>query len=168
MALIETDRLALREFNLDDADFILKLVNEPSWIKNIGDKNVHTIADAQNYLLQGPIKSYQDNGFGLYMAELKLKGTPVGMCGLVKRDGLENPDIGFAMMPEFWGMGLASEAARAVLVHAKETQKIERVLGITSLENSSSMRVLEKAGLKFDKMISLPGYSEPSRLFIPN
>ncbi|MCW8878275.1 MAG: GNAT family N-acetyltransferase [Kangiellaceae bacterium] len=165
MTLIETDRLILRELDLDDAPFILKLVNEPSWLENIGDKNVNSIADAERYLNEGPLKSYQENGFGLYLAELKLKKYPVGLCGLVKREGLEHPDIGYALMPDFWGAGLASEAARATLEYAQNSLGIAQVLGITSMNNASSIRVLEKIGFRYDKEISLPEQGEPSRLF---
>lgn len=165
MTLIETDRLILRELDLDDAPFILELVNEPSWLENIGDKNVHSIADAQRYLNEGPLKSYQENGFGLYLAELKLKKYPVGLCGLVKREGLEHPDIGYALLPDFWGAGLASEAARATLEYAQGSLGIEQVLGITSMSNASSIRVLEKIGFRYDKEIALPEHGEPSRLF---
>ena len=167
MLMIETDRLILREFTLDDASFVLQLVNEPSWIENIGDKNVHNIADAQDYIVSGPMQSYQDNGYGLYMAELKLKGGPVGMCGLVKRDFFRDPDVGFAFLPEYWGLGFASEAGKATLQYARNQLNIDTVLGITSVDNKGSMRVLEKIGLKYDKMVDLPGYNEQSRLFVP-
>lgn len=167
MTLIETDRLTLREFTLDDAPFILQLVNEPSWLENIGDKNVQSIDDACHYLMQGPMQSYQQNGYGLYLVELKRKETPVGMCGLVKRDFFEDPDVGFAFLPEYWGLGFASEAARGTMKYARETLNIDTVLGITSMDNTSSMRVLEKLGLRFDKLVDLPGYTEQSRLFVP-
>ncbi|TQV74743.1 GNAT family N-acetyltransferase [Aliikangiella marina] len=167
MALIETDRLILRDFTLDDAAFVLNLVNEPSWLENIGDKNVHNLQDAEDYILNGPMKSYQENGYGLYMAELKLKSVPVGMCGLVKRDFFVEPDVGFAFLPEYWGLGFASESAKAVLEFARDELSIDRVLGITNIDNRGSMRVLEKIGLKYDKIVDLPGYQEQSRLFIP-
>ncbi|MET1254467.1 GNAT family N-acetyltransferase [Aliikangiella maris] len=167
MALFKTARLIVREFNLEDAPFVFKLVNEPSWIENIGDKNIHNIDDAKNYLLNGPMKSYRENGFGLYLIELKTTGMPIGMCGLVKREGLDCPDVGYALMPEFWGLGLASEAAKATLDFAKEALSIERVLGVTSVENVGSIRVLEKIGLRFDQIIQLPGSEQLSRLFIP-
>ena len=167
MVLIETDRLILREFSLDDAEFVLKLVNEPSWVENIGDKNIHNLKDAESYIQNGPLQSYHQNGYGLYMAELKLKSVPVGICGLVKREFFTEPDVGFAFLPEFWGVGFASESAKAVLEFAKNDLNLERVLGITNLKNTGSMRVLEKIGLKYDKMVDLPGYEEQSRLFIP-
>lgn len=167
MVLIETDRLILRNFSLDDAEFILSLVNEPSWLENIGDKNVHNIHDAQNYIQNGPLKSYQENGYGLYMAELKLRSVPVGVCGLVKREFFIEPDVGFAFLPEYWGLGFASESAKAVLEYAQSELNIERVLGITNIDNRGSMRVLEKIGLRYDKTVNLPGYQEQSRLFVP-
>lgn len=165
MILFETDRLSLRELELDDAAFILKLVNQPAWLENIGDKNVHSIADAERYLNEGPLKSYQENGFGLYLAALKTKKYPVGLCGLVKRDGLPHPDLGYALLPDFWGAGLASEAARATLDYAQNQLGISEILGVTSMDNASSIRVLEKAGFRFDKEVTLPEHGEPSRLF---
>ncbi len=165
MIIAETDRLILRELQHDDAPFVLKLVNEPSWLENIGDKNVHSLQDAQRYLDEGPLRSYQENGFGLYLAELKLKKYPVGLCGLVKREGLEHPDIGYALLPDFWGAGLASEAARATLEYAQNALGITQVLGVTSMDNASSMRVLEKIGLRYDREVVLPQQDHPSRLF---
>ncbi|WP_444997061.1 GNAT family N-acetyltransferase [Aliikangiella sp. IMCC44359] len=167
MELFATDRLCLRELTIEDAPFILKLVNEPSWIENIGDKNVHDIEGAKSYLLQGPIKSYQENGFGLYLIELKKGHTPIGLCGLVKRKEFDSPDIGYALIPEFWGLGLASEAAKATLNYAKQKLNIERVLGLTSLGNAGSIKVLERIGLKYEKTVELPGYNGASRLFVP-
>ena len=107
MIILATERLFLREFNTGDAGFILELLNNPSWIKYIGDKNIRHVNDAQNYILNGPIKSYQTHGFGLYLVAVKEKEKPIGMCGLIKRDGLENVDIGFALMPEYAGNGYA-------------------------------------------------------------
>lgn len=167
MFVHQTDRLILRRLALKDAPFILNLLNTPAWLENIGDKNVHNVSDAENYLRQGPLKSYQTHGFGLYLVTLKTEHTSIGICGLIKRDGLDFPDVGFALMPEYWGLGLASEAALATLQHAKDSLNIERVVGITNLENIGSMRVLENAGLRFEKNIDLPGYDKPNRLFVP-
>jgi [ribosomal protein S5]-alanine N-acetyltransferase len=165
MTILETDRLKLRQLTLQDAPFILQLVNEPAWIENIGDKNVHNLQDAENYLLAGPLKSYEENGYGLFLTELKVKGVPVGMCGLVKREFFDTPDIGFAFMREYWGLGFASEAAKATCDYACTQLRINEILGFTSVDNIASMRVLEKIGLKYDKIVELPGYNEPSRLF---
>jgi len=165
MLTIETDRLILSELSLDDAEFIMALVNEPGWLENIGDKHVHNLDDARRYLQEGPLKSYQQNGFGLWRMTLKVRKVPIGMCGLIKRDGLEHPDIGYALLSEFWGAGLASEAARATLDFARQQLGLKQVLGITSLNNASSIRVLEKIGMRYDREIHLPEYGEPSRLF---
>src|SRR5688572_10804905 len=96
MTALTTDRLILRELTLDDAEFILGLVNEPSWLRFIGDRGVRTLDDARAYISNGPMKSYERNGFGLYLTALKGAGTPIGMCGLIKRDGLDDVDVGFA------------------------------------------------------------------------
>lgn len=180
MNLIETERLTLRQLTLKDAPFIFRLVNEPSWLDNIGDKHIHSIKDAENYIEHGPLKSYRENGFGLYLIELKLaidlrmqassdqtKPTPIGLCGLVKRDELDDPDIGYALVPDYWGTGFASEAAKAIFDYSSISLRIKRVVGITSMDNKSSIRVLTKIGLKFDKLIDLPGYDQQSCLFVP-
>ncbi len=167
MTLITTDRLVLREFDLEDASFILELVNDQGWLENIGDKNVHSIEDAEQYLLSGPIRSYQENGYGLYMVELKLTNIAVGMCGLVKRDCFKSPDVGFAFVPEYRGLGFASEAGRSVLKYAKSQLSLNRVIGVTSMNNVGSMKALEKMGMQYDSLVSMPGYDEKSRLFVP-
>ncbi|MBL7962195.1 GNAT family N-acetyltransferase, partial [bacterium] len=112
--ILETSRLTIRELNSDDAEFILKLVNTPTWLKFIGDRGVKNLDDAKKYIENGPVKSYADNGFGLYLMELKIGKAPIGMCGLIKRDFLPDPDIGFALMPEFEGKGYGYESASAV------------------------------------------------------
>ncbi len=165
MLKITTERLFLKELNEQHAPFILELVNEPSWIENIGDKKVRTIEDAKGYINKGPAESYRVNGFGLYLVELKTKKIPVGLCGLIKREELNYPDIGYALKPEFWGVGLASEAGIGVLEHAKQKLGITKVLGITSMSNTASIRVLEKIGLKYERLIDMQGYDEPTRLF---
>lgn len=151
MKILETKRLILREYNEDDAAFIKRLLNEPSFIENIGDRGIKTLEDARNYISTRLSASYAKNGFGLYMVELKDK-TPIGMCGLVKRDPKEDPDIGFAFVPEAWRKGYAEESSLGVLEYAKNILKLKRVLGITIPENIGSIKTLEKIGLKFEKM----------------
>ena len=163
--ILETNRLVLREFTVADAEFILKLLNEPSYLKFIGDKGVRTVADAQTYLTNGPITSYQKNGFGVYLTALKENDTPVGMCGLIKRDGLLDVDIGYAFLPAYWGKGYASEAAEATMVYGKMKLGLERIVGITAVTNQGSINVLQKIGLKFERMIILPGEDEEIMLF---
>jgi RimJ/RimL family protein N-acetyltransferase len=154
--ILETDRLTLRQFTLNDTAFIIKLLNSPGWLEFIGDRNVTTREQAENYLLSGPLKSYHENGFGLYLVELKHDKTPIGMCGLLKRDYLENPDIGFAFLPEKMGMGYAFEIAKATIAYSKETLQVPHVLAITMHTNKSSINLLEKVGLTFLKMVSSP------------
>src|SRR6185369_11244786 len=124
---LATDRLLVRPITIDDASFILTLLNEPSFLRYIGDKQVRTVEDARQYILNGPVASYEQHGFGLCLMELKELHTPVGMCGILKRDGLPDPDIGFALIPDFWNKGLAFEAATAVLKDARERLNIQRV-----------------------------------------
>ena len=149
----ETPRLILRRFTVDDAEFILTLLNEPSFLRYIGDKKVRNLEDARQYILNGPIASYERNGFGLYAVELKESHTPIGMCGLLKREELPDPDIGFALLPDFWNRGFAFEAAAAVLQDAR--QKLERILAITTPHNDASIDLLERLGFGFDRFIQM-------------
>ncbi|MDB5229917.1 MAG: hypothetical protein JWN76_722 [Chitinophagaceae bacterium] len=149
--IFETDRLILREFNLDDTAFIIELLNSEGWIKYIGDRNVKKEEQAKNYLINGPLKSYQANGFGLWLVALKENLSPIGMCGLVKRENLENIDIGFAFLSSYSGQGYALESAKATLHFALEILKQDRIVAITLPGNLSSIRLLEKCGLKFEE-----------------
>jgi len=151
--VVETPRLILRRLTLDDAEFILRLLNEPSFLEFIGDKGVRTLDDARDYMLKGPIGSYETFGFGLYRVELKERHTLIGMCGLVKRETLPNVDVGFAFLPEFWSKGYAVESAAAVLEHARTNLGLTRLVGIARPDNHASIRVLEKLGMKFEQRI---------------
>jgi RimJ/RimL family protein N-acetyltransferase len=166
MKVLETDRLVLRRMSVDDAEFELRLLNEPSFLRFIGDRGVRTLEDARAYILKGPVDMYERLGFGLYLAELKEEGVPIGICGLVKRDFLADVDIGFAFLPEFWGQGYASEAASAVMEYAKGALGLKRIVAITNPENHSSIRLLEKLGLKFDRMIRATADGPEIRLFV--
>jgi [ribosomal protein S5]-alanine N-acetyltransferase len=152
---IETERLKIRRFTTDDADFILELLNEPSFIQNIGDRNVHSIADAQAYILNGPIASYAKNGFGLCLVTLKESGESMGMCGLINREQLEDIDLGYAFLPHYWSKGYALEAAEAMLEFGWNTAGLERIVAITDPTNTPSNRVLEKLGFVFEKMVKI-------------
>ncbi len=165
MTILETDRLRLRKLSTDDAEFILRLLNEPSFIQNIGDKGVRTIDEACSYILNGPIASYETFGFGLWLVETKESGTPMGMCGLLKRDALEDVDIGYALVPEFWSRGYALESASAVLSYASKTLGLKRVVAITDPDNKGSIRLLEKMGFRFERMIRLSEGAPEIRLF---
>jgi len=162
---LETDRLLLRHFTIDYAQFILTLLNEPSFLRYIGDKNVRNLEDARQYILNGPIASYERNGFGLYLVELRESHAPIGMCGLIKREELPEPDIGFAFLPDFWGKGFAFEAAAAVLQEARERFGLKRILAITSLDNDASIKLLERLGFRFERVIRLSNDREQVKLF---
>ena len=155
MKVLETDRLVLRRLDVDDAAFILELLNDPSFIRFIGDKGVRDLEAARNYILNGPVASYKQFGFGLYAADLKESGAPIGICGILKRDTLPHPDIGFAFLPAYWNKGYAYEASAAVLEHARKTLSIDRVLAITTPDNEASVKLLVKLGLRFDGLIKL-------------
>ena len=149
MLVLETERLRLRPFTTDDAPFALTLLNEPSFLHFIGDKNVRSLEDAHQYLLTGPIASYNRHDFGLLCIELKDSATPIGMCGLLKREELPAPDIGFAFLPDYWGRGFAFEAASAVMKDARERLKLNQVLAIVNPDNEASIKLLERLGLRF-------------------
>jgi RimJ/RimL family protein N-acetyltransferase len=165
--VLETDRLILRRLSTDDDAFILELVNEPSFLRNIGDRGVRTLDDARGYILKGPVASYERFGFGLYLVALKETGVPVGMCGLLKRESLEDVDIGFAFLPRFWSQGYAFESASAVLAYGRESLGLRRVVAITAPHNEGSIKLLRKLGLAFEKNIKLPGEDEETSLFTP-
>ena len=155
MIILETERLTLREITTTDAEFLLRLLNEPSFITNIGDRNVRTIEDAERYALNGPIKSYQDHGFGLYLVTLKETAEAIGICGLVKRDNLSAADIGYALLPEYWGKGYAIEATLATKKYAFDRLGQQRLFAIVNPGNASSIKVLEKLGLGFTRMVRM-------------
>lgn len=163
--VFETERLNIRPFTLQDAAFIIELVNSEGWLKYIGDRNIKTTADAEAYLSNGPVKSYAQHNFGLWMVELKHTHTPIGMCGLIKRDTLPNPDIGFAFLPAFEKQGYAFEAAQATMQYATGILKLATVLAITLPENNSSIKLLNKIGLQFIEHINMPGDDETLMLF---
>jgi RimJ/RimL family protein N-acetyltransferase len=164
MIVLETERLFLREFNVGDAEFILALLNEPSFLRFIGDKKVRTVQDAEKYIVNGPVASYERHGFGLCLVELKETHTPIGMCGLLKREELPDPDIGFAFMPDFWNKGLACEAAAAVMKDARERLNLERILAITNQDNEASIKLLQKLGLQIERVIKMS--TDSTELFL--
>ncbi len=163
--IFKTERLTFRQFDLSDTDFIIELVNSEGWIKFIGERNIKTTEAATAYLQNGPIKSYEDNGYGLSMVILTATNEPIGMCGILKRANLDHPDIGFAFLDQFMGKGYAFEIASAVLSYAKETLNIDTILAITDPVNVSSIRLLEKIGLHFEKIFTFPDGTEKLMLF---
>jgi ribosomal-protein-alanine N-acetyltransferase len=152
---IETERLELHEFNDDDAPFVLRLVNEPSFLRYIGDRGVRTLADARKYIADGPVAGYALYGHGLLRVVRKADGVALGMCGILKRDTLPDPDIGFSFMPEYGSQGYALESAQAVMKHARDTLALGRIVAITTKDNEPSMRLLGKLGFRFDRLIKL-------------
>lgn len=164
MQVVETRRLVLSRLVLEDAAFILELVNEPGWLRFIGDRNVHNLEDARGYIEKGPQDMYARLGFGLYRVDLK-DGTPIGMCGLLKRDTLPDADIGFAFLERFQGQGYAREAAQATLAHAQSAHGLKRILAITSPDNASSIRLLEKLGFQYQETMQMGGPSKDTKVF---
>ena len=165
LKILETDRLILRRLSVEDAEFIFHLLNDPSFRRYIGDKGVRTIAGARDYILQGPIRSYDRFGFGLYLAELKEDGTPIGICGFLKREALTDVDIGFAFLPEFWKKGYAFESDSAVMNYGKDVLGLKPIVAITDSDNKSSINVLGKLGLRFERMIRMSEDAPEIRLF---
>ena len=167
MIILETERLALRKLSTDDADFVLELLNEPSFLQYIGDRGVRSLEDAREYILNRLVASYERNGFGLYLVELKESSIPIGISGLVKRDALPDADIGFAFLPAYWSKGYALESAAAVMNYAREVLGLPRIVAITSLDNEASAKLLEKIGLRFERLIKLSEDAEEVKLFTP-
>jgi len=154
-AVLRTARLALVRLTPDDAAFIVELLNDPSFLRYIGDRGVRTLDDARRYIETGPMASYERFGFGLYRADLTATGEPIGICGLLKRDTLPDADVGFALLPRFRGRGYAFEAASAVLASARAAHGLERVLAITALDNDISMKLLDKLGFRLERRARL-------------
>ncbi|MBL8522564.1 MAG: GNAT family N-acetyltransferase [Betaproteobacteria bacterium] len=167
--MLTTERLLLRPFTTNDTAFILELLNDPDWIRNIGDRNVRTPEDAQRYLENGPIKMMAAVGHSLMMVAEKHGndvGAPVGMCGLIKREGLDDVDIGYAFLPVARGKGYAREAAAAVLKHGRQVLGIKRIVAITLPANTASVGVAEAIGMRFEKVVQLPKGTEDLALYV--
>ncbi len=154
---LETGRLRLRRLTLDDADLMLAVWNDPDFIRNVGDRAIRTPEQAREALRSGPLQLYADYGYGPYVVTLKRGGTRIGICGLFRRDNLEDPDIGFAILPDYRGRGFAGEAAVAVLDHARRDLRLDALTAIVSPENAASIALIERLGLRFDSMITMPG-----------
>jgi ribosomal-protein-alanine N-acetyltransferase len=165
VALLTTSRLALRALTDADAPFMLELLNEPSFIRNIGDRGVRTVEDAREYITLGPQASYTRFGFGLYLVELRTPPAPIGICGILKRDQLPEPDIGFAFRPAYWSQGYALEAATAVRDYARDALGLPRLLAIVSPANASSIRLLERLGFGYESMTRLGAEASDVKLY---
>jgi RimJ/RimL family protein N-acetyltransferase len=155
LKVVETDRLILRWLGAGDAAFILELLNEPSWIKYIGDKGVKTLQDAEAYIRKGPREMYERFGHGLYLVETKERGESIGICGLIKREALEDVDLGFAFLPRYWGKRYAFESATAAMAHGKSVLGLARIVAITSPDNHPSVGLLTRLGFRFERRVRL-------------
>lgn len=162
--ILSTDRLTLSEWELKDAEFLVKLVNTPEWLEHIGDRNIHSIEDAKAYIkkLQQPYRSY---GHGFYAVRLKKGKGLIGLCGIIKRPGLDDPDLGFALMPDFVGEGYMYEISKAMLRHAYVRLGLSRIVAITSKKNQRGINLLERLGMKYEKDIQLPNDPELLKLY---
>ncbi len=165
MVVFETDRLVVRRLTVEDAPFILRLLNEPSFLEHIGDRGVRNLADATQYILSGPIASYDRHGFGLFLVQLKEGGHSIGICGLLKRDALDDVDVGFAFVPESWSKGYAFESTTATLAYARDTHHLERLVAIVSPDNVASINLLLKLGFCYERMVLMPGDKAELKLF---
>jgi RimJ/RimL family protein N-acetyltransferase len=163
--VLRTPRLTLRRMSEDDAEFIIGLLNDAAFVRYIGDKGVRTVEDARKYILSGPVASYERFGFGLYLVEMRETGEPVGMCGLLKRDTLEDVDIGFAFLPQHRAKGIAVESASAVMRHARRALGLKRIVAITSQDNDASGSVLRKIGFRYERLVKLPHDENELKLF---
>ena len=163
--VLETERLTFRRLSPDDAQTMLALLNEPSFLQFIGDRNVRTLDDARIYIVAGPMASYERFGFGLYLTSLRSTGEPIGICGLLKRDVLPEMDVGFAFFPSYWGQGYATEAAAAAIAHARDAFAAPRIAAVVSPHNHASRHVLEKLGLQFERLVVLSDGAPEIELF---
>jgi len=153
--IAETPRLRIRELTASDADFILGLVNQPSFLENIGDKGVRDLEDARRFILEGPWTTHRDRGYGQFMVELNESGEPIGVCGILYRDALDVSDVGCAFLPEHWRQGFAYEAASAVIDYGRSKLAIETIVGLTSEKNLASIKLLEKLGMSFERIVMM-------------
>ena len=164
--VLETERLLLRRLDYGDAAFVHRLVNEPSWLRYIGDRGVRTHDDAGRYLRDGPLAMYARHGFGLYLVEMKDGNEPIGLCGFVKRDTLPDVDLGFAFLPAFWGKRYAFEAASGVMAYGRNVLRLARVVAITTPDNLASIRLLERLGFAFERPVRLGENDDALRLYV--
>jgi RimJ/RimL family protein N-acetyltransferase len=165
LIVAETPRLRIRHLTAADSAFTCRLLNEPSFIENIADRGVRSELDAMHYLAEGPIKSYQQYGYGLFLVEHSESQTPLGFCGLLFREYLQETDIGFAFLPQFWGQGYAFEAASAVMQFGYHKLNLKRIVGLTSAGNTGSVKVLNRLGLQFEKMVQMQPSADYVQLY---
>jgi RimJ/RimL family protein N-acetyltransferase len=165
MTVLQTERLVLSRLSFDDCEFIVELVNEPSFKRFIGDKKVSTPVDARRYLRDGPIGSYERFGYGLFLVCPKDSGSPAGICGLVKRQEFDDPDIGFAFLQRYRGTGYALESAKAILDYGFAELGLKRIIAMADPDNEASIRLLARLELEFECMVRLPGDEHDINLY---
>ena len=165
MEILNTERLVISKFTLNEASFIIELMNDKDWIQNIGDRGVRTLDDAENYIKNKFFASYDKYGFGFYVITLKSTKERIGTVGLIDRDGIEGVEIGYGMLPAFRGKGYAIEAAQAIVNHAQNTFQINKIVAIVNPNNKGSIHLLEKLGLRYEKMVRLPGETKDIKYF---
>ena len=164
-AIATGPRVILRHLTLDDAPFIVRLLNDEGWLRYIGDRGVRDLDTAQTYLQNGPIVSYAENGFGLYCVISRATHEPMGLCGIIRRPGLDHPDLGYGFLPHYGGKGLAREAAELTLIHARKDLKLGPILAITKQDNDVSMGLLKRLGFADLGLIQVFPDQPESRLF---
>ncbi len=164
--VLETERLRLRHVCAEDAPFVLELMTDPAFRANIGDRGVHDLPSAAHYIATGPGASYLQHGFGLNVVELKDTREPLGMCGLLRRDTHPDVEIGFALLPQGRGRGIAREAASGTLAWGFDTLGLARIVALTAPENHDSIRILERIGLRYEGIVQLTGDGRPSKYFV--
>jgi RimJ/RimL family protein N-acetyltransferase len=163
--VVVTQRLSIRRLTLDDAPFVWELLNDADFLQYIGDRGVRTVDDAAEYLARGPLEMYGRLGYGLWCVELRATETPIGICGILKREWLDDVDVGFAFLPEFRGKGYALESAKAVIAHAIDVLGMQRLVAIVSPGNVKSETLLARLGMKFREMVRAPEASADIQLF---
>lgn len=163
--VLKTERLHLTELSFDDADFILELLNEPTFKRFIGDKGIHTKDDALEYLRAVPLQQYEDHGYGLYRVAPGDNNVAAGICGLVTREEFPDPDLGFAFLNGHWGKGFAFESSLAVLAEGRDAFGLRRIIAMADEDNIASNRLLEKLGFRFEQMVTMPGETEEIRQY---
>lgn len=165
MTILSTPRLVLRIFNVDDAEFVFELMNDPSWIRYIGDKGIHDLDKARAWILERPLESQRQHGFSFYVVTLKDTQTPVGICGLIKRATLQDVDMGYAFLPQFCGQGYAYEAAQAVMQYAQQEFAFKKLAAITSPDNQPSNQLLRKLGFTLEQVLVMDGEEQETNLY---
>lgn len=164
--VLQTARLRLRHFERRDAAFILELLNEPSWVANIGERHVRDLAQAEAWIEEKLVAVYARLGFGFWAVERQEDGALLGMCGLIRRDTLPAADLGYAFVPRAWGRGYAREAAAACLHHARAALGLAEVLAITGPDNQASQRLLADLGFTLRETTVLAGETRQTQVWV--